>query len=184
MADLRTLNLRRVQLVVVDVQEKLLPHINEHEDMLARVVCMVRAAHELEIPTLVSEQYPQGLGRTPESVMVAAKGAPRLEKMTFSCWRDEGMHDHLLRANRSQVLLVGIESHVCVQKTALDLLEASIEPVVLADAVSSRNPTDKDFALRRMERAGVLVTTVESAIFEMIERSDSPEFKKILPIVK
>jgi nicotinamidase-related amidase len=178
------LEVRKTQLVVVDLQEKLLPHIAEHETVISQVVRMVRAARELELPITVSEQYPEGLGRTPAAVLVAAEGASRLEKLAFSLWQDEPIREHLLSLARPHILLVGIETHVCVQQTAFDLLETQMTPLVLADAVGSRRPLDRDIALERMRSAGIGVTTVESAIFEMLDQAGTELFKRILPIVR
>jgi nicotinamidase-related amidase len=115
---------------------------------------------------------------------VAAEGASRLEKLAFSLWQDEPIREHLLSLARPHILLVGIETHVCVQQTAFDLLETQMTPLVLADAVGSRRPLDRDIALERMRSAGIGVTTVESAIFEMLDQAGTELFKRILPIVR
>jgi len=184
MAEPRRLDLEKAQLLVIDIQEKLLPHIHEHEALVASAVKMIRAAQELGMPITISEQYPAGLGRTPTAITVAAKDAARVEKMAFSVCGDEASRDPVMQSMRSQVLVVGIETHVCVQQTVLDLLAEQHRPIVLADAVGSRRPVDREVALQRMRAEGALITTVESAIFELVERSDSELFKRILPIVK
>ncbi|MBU0616832.1 MAG: isochorismatase family protein [Planctomycetes bacterium] len=175
---------KKAQLLVVDVQEKLLPHIADHESVTSQSVRIIRAARELELPITLTEQYPNGLGHTAPAVTDAAEGANPLEKMAFSVWQDVACRERLLRPRRPQVLLVGIEAHVCVQRTALDLLEAELTPFVLADAVGSRRHFDRDVALDRLRAAGVGVTTVESAIFEMLDRAGTELFKRILPIVR
>lgn len=184
MAEPRRLDIEKAQLLVVDIQEKLLPHIHEHENIVANTVKIVRAAQELSIPITISEQYPAGLGRTPTAITVAAKDAARVEKMAFSAWGDDEPREALMKSMRSQVLIVGIETHVCVQQTVLDLLAEQHRPIVLADAVSSRRPVDREIALQRMRSEGAVITTVESAIFELLERSDTDAFKRVLPIVK
>jgi nicotinamidase-related amidase len=177
----------QAQLVVVDVQEKMLAHIHGREDVLAQVVRMMRAAAELELPLTVSEQYVRGLGATVPEI-IAAAGEPkrhvRLEKMAFSLMRDAPLRERIVGLRRPQIVLVGIEAHVCVQQTALDLARLGLEPYVLADAVGSRRPVDRDVALERMRAAGVTVSTVEAAIFEMLEISGTDVFKRMLPIVK
>ncbi|RMF85422.1 MAG: hydrolase [Planctomycetota bacterium] len=178
------LDREQAQLVVVDVQDRLLPLIHEHEQVVAQCARMIRAARVLEIPMLVSEQYPAGLGHTTSALLDVADGASRAEKSAFSVCRDEATFAPIKRAARPQVLLVGIEAHVCVLQSALDLLASGRQPFVLADAVSSRRPLDRETAFDRMRAAGVVVTTVESAIFELLEFSGTPEFKQILPIVK
>ncbi|NLG44427.1 MAG: isochorismatase family protein [Phycisphaerae bacterium] len=181
------LNRTQAQLVVVDVQEKMLAHIHAREDVLAQIVRMMRAAHELELPLTISEQYVRGLGPTVPQVLSAA-GEParftKLEKMAFSLMRDEPLREHIVGLRRPQVVLVGIESHVCVQQTAFDLLRLGLEPCVLADAVGSRRTSDRDVALDRMRAAGIAVSTVEAAIFEMLELSGTDLFKRLLPIVR
>lgn len=174
----------RAQLLVVDVQPRLLPSIHDRQSVAAQVVRMCRAARELELPVTITEQYPEGLGHTAPDVAAAAEGAVKLEKSTFSVWADDACRERLGSLGRPQVLIVGIETHVCVQQTALDLLDAQMSPIVLADAVGSRRRLDYTIALRGMRRAGVTITTVESAIFEMLERSGTELFKRLLPIVK
>ena len=104
--------------------------------------------------------------------------------MTCSCWGDAPFRDRLTGSRRELVLLAGVESHVCVQQTAIDLLRVDFVPYVLADAVGSRKPFEKQIALERMRAAGAIVTTVEAMIFELVARCDIPAFKKILPVVK
>ena len=174
----------QTQLLVIDLQEKLLPHISGHDAVTAQTIKILRAARELQLPTLVTEQYPQGLGRTPAAVLEAAGEAPLLEKMAFSVWREDHCREHLKRIGRPRIMLAGIEAHVCVQQTALDLAEAGFLPFVLVDAVSSRRPSDRDVALERLRSAGVVITTTEAAIFEMLDRSGTELFKRILPIVR
>jgi len=177
----------RTQLLVVDVQENLLPHVAEHENVLAQCVRMIRAAVVLELPITLSEQYVRGLGATRAEILAAAGEAgryERIEKLTFSVLRHDALRQRLVALGRPQVLIVGIEAHVCVQQTALDLLELGLQPVVLADAVGSRRPADRAVALERMRSAGVTVTTVEAAIFELLERAGTELFKRMLPIVR
>lgn len=178
------LELDRAQLLIVDIQEKLLPQIAEHEQVTAQAERMIRAAAALELPTTLSEQYPRGLGPTVAAIAQAAAGATRCEKQTFSFCADRSCRKRLTSVLRPQVLIVGIETHVCVQQTALDLLDMQMAPFVLADAVGSRRPFDCQIALERMRAAGVIVTTVESAIFQLVRDSGSALFKKILPIVR
>jgi nicotinamidase-related amidase len=181
------LNRAQAQLVVVDVQEKMLVHVHAREDVLAQIVRMMRAANELELPLTISEQYVRGLGPTVPQVLAAA-GEPqhfsKLEKMAFSLIRDEPLRERIVSLRRPQVILVGIETHVCVQQTAFDLLRFGLEPCVLADAVGSRRPADRDVALDRMRAAGIAVSTVEAAIFEMLELAGTGLFKRLLPIVR
>ncbi len=148
------LELDRAQLLVVDLQERLLPHIHEHADVLAQAERMIRAARVLDLPITVSEQYPRGLGPTAPAIAAAAEGAVRLEKTTFSFCADEECRERVTSVLRPQVLIVGIETHVCVQQTALDLVEMQMRPFVLADAVGSRRPRDRDIALEYLRASG------------------------------
>lgn len=178
------LDREHAQLLVVDIQEKLLPHIHGHERVLAQAERMIRAAEVLRLPITISEQYPAGLGPTATPLPAATRSAVKVEKTTFSCCADAGCRRRIASVLRPQVLLVGIETHVCVQQTALDLLEERMQPIVLADAVGSRREFDFQIALDRMRHAGVIVTTVEAAIFRMVQDSASDLFKRILPIVR
>src|SRR5690606_8213337 len=181
---LARLRLDETQLVIVDMQARLLPHIHAADDVVAQTVRLLRACGPMGVPVTVLEQYPRGLGRTAEEILAAAQGAPRLEKLTFSGCGDEAVRARIDALGRPSVLLAGVEAHVCVQKTALDLLAIERRPFVLADAVGSRRELDRDMALRRMSGAGVTVTTVEAAIFEMLDRCDSELFRRLLPIIK
>jgi nicotinamidase-related amidase len=171
-------------LLVVDVQERLLPAIDGHEQVAAAADRVVRAAVELGVPVLCTEQYPRGLGPTVEPIRSSLAGAPILEKMAFSCCGAAGLMDRLGAMGRSQVILVGIETHVCVMQTVLDLLAAGYRPYVAADAVSSRFATDRQTALERMRQAGAVVTTSESVLFEWLETAAAAEFKAVSRIVR
>lgn len=171
-------------MLVIDIQERLLPQIADHAALMAQAERMIRAAVALEIPITLSEQYPHGLGPTVASIAAAAAGAVRVQKMTFSFCGDAACRARLSGLLRAQVLLVGIETHVCVQQTALDLLEMQMRPFVLADAVGSRRPLDYSVALDRMRTVGVVVTTVEAAIFQLVGEAGTEQFKRILPIVR
>lgn len=178
--------LRREQcrIVVVDIQDRLLPSIHEHEHLVCQSVKMLNAARILGVPILVSEQYKKGLGETIPAIGDAAGDAPRMEKMTFSCCGDDAMRCAIGEEGRKQIVLLGIETHVCVLQTALDLLAHGFQPVIAVDAVGSRNRLDRDVALERMRQAGVVPSTVESLIFELTLRSGTPEFKQILQLIR
>jgi len=178
--------IRREQsvLLVVDVQERLLPMIDGQEGVLAAAGRMVRVAEILGIPILCTEQYPRGLGPTVEPLRSLIGAERTREKVAFSCCGAEGLLDGLGGLGRPQVVVVGIEAHVCVQQTVLDLLAAGYRTYVAADAVSSRYPLDRDVAFERMRQAGAVVTTTESVMFEWLEVAGTPEFKQVSRIVK
>jgi len=135
------------------------------------------------VPVLASEQYPQGLGPT-VAPLAGLLGDTPPAKLTFSCSRDDGQRDAIERRGRDQILVTGIEAHVCVLQTALDLLDAGYEVHVPHDAVSSRRPADKEWALHRMAAAGAVITSTESALFELLERCDTADFKKVAKLIK
>lgn len=180
---LRKLTVQGSVLLVIDVQEKLLPAMRESESCLANVRKMVQAAQTLAVPVIVTEQYPAGLGPTCASIRDALGDARGIEKMRFSACV-EATTARLRELDRRQVIVVGIETHVCVQQTVLDLLRLDYNPYVCADAVSSRNAIDRDTALARMRQAGAVITTTESAIFELLGEAGTSQFRQVLKIVK
>jgi nicotinamidase-related amidase len=175
------LSLADSALLVIDIQEKLVPFLFEKEKLLHNVNFLLDVAETVRIPVLATEQYPKGLGSTvPE---LAARLPNRPEKLCFSCAIPE-IVEQLHREARPKVVLAGIESHVCVQHTALDLLAEGFRVYVAADAVSSRYAIDHEYALRRMEKAGAILVTVETVAFELLGRAGSPEFKVVSKLVQ
>lgn len=164
-------------LVVVDVQEAFRGYPS-FAPVAAACAKLVEVARILSLPTVVSEQYPKGLGHTAPEVGLA--GEPVLEKSVFSAARAEGFDVE----GRDQILVCGIETHVCVSQTVHDLLAQGVEVHVPADAVGSRHQVDYERGLERLERAGAVVTTVESALFELLERAGTPEFKAVQALIK
>ena len=174
-------------LVVIDVQEKMLATITTSlvKGLIERLVALIKAAQLLGMPVLYTEQYPQGLGGTDRSLVDALSGAVGpIVKTTCSCWRDEGFRGALQKTEREHIILAGLEAHVCIQQTALDLLRVDYVPFVPLDAIGSRKQADYDGAIARMRQAGVELSTTESLIFELVERCDHPRFKDILKLIK
>ena len=166
----------RAALLVVDVQEAFRPYA-AFTTVAQSCARLLQAARLLEVPTLVSEQYPRGLGHTaPE---LGLEDEPRISKTVFSAVRADGFD----LAGRDQVIVGGIETHVCVSQTVHDLLAADIEVHVPADAVGSRHELDHERGLDRMQRAGATVSTVEAALFELLERAGTPEFKAVQKLI-
>ena len=170
-------------LLVIDVQERLLPAMHQPEECLRTVRKLIESARVLKVPFVVTEQYPTGLGRTCTAVWQSLSDVTPVEKMNFSACVAATM-DRLRQLGRKQVLVAGIETHVCVQQTVLDLLREGYQPWVCADAVSSRRTYDRDIALSRMQQAGAIVTTAESAVFELLGAAGTEPFKQILKIIK
>jgi nicotinamidase-related amidase len=163
-------------LVVVDVQEGFRSYAS-FEAVAQACSKLVRAGRILDVPRIVSEQYQKGLGHTAPEVEL--EDEPRIEKTVFSAVRAEGFD----LGGRTQAIVCGIETHVCVSQTAHDLLERGIEVHVPADAVGSRHELDYERGLERLERAGAVVSTVESILFELLERAGTPEFKEVQRLI-
>jgi nicotinamidase-related amidase len=174
-------------LVVVDVQEKMLAAIGSSpkDGIVEKTKRLIAAAQVLEIPILWTEQYPKGLGPTEPAVRKALPdGLAAIEKTTCSCWRDEAFRSALQSTGREHVILAGLETHVCIQQTALDLFRVDYSLFVAADAIGSRFESDHVSAVARMAHAGVQISSAEALLFELIERCDHPKFKEILKLVK
>jgi nicotinamidase-related amidase len=170
------LSRERAALVVVDVQEAFRPYAS-FAGVAQSCAKLVQGARILGLPALVSEQYPKGLGHTaPE---VGLEDERRIEKSVFSAARAEGFD----LGGREQAVVCGIETHVCVSQTVHDLLERGIEVHVPADAVGSRHTLDYERGLERLERAGAVISTVEAALFELLERAGTPEFKAVQGLI-
>lgn len=166
----------RAVLVVVDVQEGFRP-FDSFADVAGSCAKLLAAARILGVPALVSEQYPKGLGHSaPE---LGLRDEPRIEKTVFSAARAEGFD----LGGREQAVVCGIETHVCVSQTVHDLLAQGVEVHVPADAVGSRHQLDYERGLERLEGAGAVISTVESALFELLERAGTPEFKSVQKLI-
>jgi nicotinamidase-related amidase len=171
-------------LVVVDVQDKLLHAIHDWRAVLDNTVKMVKFAHTLGVPVIVTEQYPKGLGPTNAALAELFPAFAPLEKTVFSCFGAEGFAAALKAAAAETLVLAGIEAHICVQQTALEALHRGLKVHVIADAAGSRTPANKEIGLAKIRQAGGVVSAVEIALYEWLERSDSVEFKAILPLIK
>jgi nicotinamidase-related amidase len=176
----RVLDRDRAALVVVDVQEAFRPHVQAFEDTARASAALVQAAKVLGLPIVVTEQYPQGLGETVPELTEHLDGVQRLPKVCFSAAAADGFE----LDGRDRALLCGIEAHVCVSQTAHDLLDRGIEVHVASDAVSSRTAENKQVGLHKMETSGAVVTSVETALFELVGAAGSDEFKAIQRLVK
>lgn len=170
-------------LLVVDMQERLVPVMSNADELIKRVATVSRGAHALGLPVLMTEQYPKGLGATIPEIREAVLCDP-LEKIEFSAVAAPGFQPALLAAGKRTVLVAGIETHVCVLQTCLDMLDHHIRPVLLADCTSSRHTIDRDTAIYRLRESGVIVTTLESALFELLGQAGTEQFKSISRLVK
>ncbi len=172
-------------LLVIDLQRRLVPVMQNRDRLLGNTGKLIRGARLLGLPVLVTEQYPQGLGETvPEIVAELAAGQVRLAKRAFSCAELGELFEPLRAAGIFRILVAGIETHVCVQQTVLDLIHLGFRLYVAADAVSARQPLDHELALRRIESSGATLTTTEAALLEWCESSAAAEFKQLSSLVK
>ena len=171
-------------LVVVDVQERLLPAIYESQRVVQNTVRLIQGATRLRVPIFATEQYRKGLGPTVPEVAAVIPGFAPMEKLAFSACGASGFTPALKKRKISEAILCGVEAHVCVSQTCLDLLEKAFRVFVVADAVSSRTPENYRFGLDRMRAAGAVIVSTEMALFELLERAGTEEFKQILKLVK
>jgi nicotinamidase-related amidase len=177
----RRLDRERATLVVVDLQEAFRKAL-EHFDSVARsAAVLIEGAAAMGVPVVLTEQYPKGLGHTvPEVAEHLPAGTVPIEKLCFSAAEAEGFD----LGGRDQALVCGIETHVCVNQTVMDLLDAGVETQVAEDAVGSRSKANWKLGLHKMERAGAVLTSVETALFELLRGSDAAEFREVQALVK
>ncbi len=164
-------------LLVIDVQEKLLPGVYDNETLVKNCQWLIEVAQLMDVPVIGSEQYPQGVGPTIESLKVLLPEGSYIGKTHFSCVDAPACNAQIESLNKQVIVICGMEAHVCVLQTALSLLEAGKQVYVVADAISSRNAKDTEFAIARMREEGVKIVTREMVGFEWIRRSDAPQFK-------
>ena len=175
----------RTALVVVDLQEKLLPAIEGRERVLRNSLLLLHLARLLELPVILTTQYARGLGATLPEIAEAAPGVAPLDKVSFGCFGNEAFLARLASLpGRDQLLVAGIESHICVAQTVLGALETEYAVHVASDAVGARAESNRQVGLSRMERAGALISSAEMAVYELLARSDGDVFKKMLPYLK
>jgi nicotinamidase-related amidase len=175
----------RAVLLLIDFQEKLLPAIFDKGQVLRNAVLLARAARILDLPILLTTQYRKGLGELVPEIREATPGVQAIDKVSFGCFGCEEIVEWFVqRPGRDQLLVAGIESHVCVVQTVVAALERGLSVHVAADAVSSRSHANARAGLARMERSGAVVSSVEMAVFEMLERADDGAFKTLLPLLK
>lgn len=178
------LQISQTALLVVDVQEKLLPVIHHGEAVARQVGRLIDGATVLRVPILVTEQYRRGLGLTvPALVGKLGQAVCIHEKLKFSACI-EPVRAELIKRGIQQVVVCGIEAHVCVLQTCLELVELGYVTAVALDAIGSRRPADQQAAVLRMVQAGIIPTTVESVLFELVHEAGTNRFKAVLPIVK
>ena len=170
--------------VAIDFQERLLPAMHDCEQLEARVVKLVKGMRELGIPMIVTQQYTKGLGPTVPSIAEAIGDFTPVEKTSFSCLGENTFVEAIESSDKGTVILAGIEAHICVEQTAIDLLRDGYEVALVTDCVQSRDPKNKEITLQRLAQAGVILTSFESVLYELLGGAKAPEFKAISALVK
>ncbi len=166
-------------LLVIDVQEKLVRHVLQHEHLISRCEWIVRLAVAMHVPILVSEQYPKGLGPTIPSIRMHIAEDDCIDKTYFSCMQSAPIIQRLNEHKKKHFILIGIEAHVCVLQTALEMKEAGLEVFIVVDAISSRHEIDLKYGLKRMKAAGIHLISAEMVFFEWLRHAAVPEFKML-----
>ncbi|SHI15850.1 hydrolase [Ferrimonas marina] len=171
-------------LVVIDVQGKLASLMVDAEGLIQRLAVLIRGARLLDLPVVWVEQNPKGLGPTHPTLQAELEGLPCYHKMAFGCGAEPELLAAINQLGRNQLLLCGIETHVCVYQSARQLLEQGFQVEVVIDAVASRTEANRQLGLDKMQQLGASLTGIEMALFELTERCDDPVFKSVLALVK
>lgn len=170
--------------LVVDYQERLMPVMDEREALEKRSVILLEGLKALGVPMLMSQQYTKGIGMTIEPITEAVGSEAYFDKLSFSCYEDEAIRQAIEETGKRVVLVCGIEAHICVLQTCIDLKEAGYTPVLVTDCISSRKRSDVEIALERAKEEGILLTTSESILFELTRKAGTPVFKIISKLIK
>jgi len=171
-------------LLVIDFQERLMPSIHNNEELAKRAAILVSCIRLLDVPLLVTQQYTKGLGETITELKEALGDFEPAEKITFSCCGNDEFNDTMSRIGKPNIIVAGIEAHICVQQTVLDLLGGGYNVYVVSDCIGSRNDNNRLYAEQRMHTAGAVITTLESVIFELMVRADHPKRKDVTKLLK
>lgn len=178
-----TLSPKDTSLLVIDFQEKLVPAMYRSEDTIKNAGILIKIAKALEIPTIVTEQYPKGIGHTIETLSTLFSDTMPIEKMSFSACTTE-VTDELSKAPRKKILITGIESHVCVFQTVRALLSHNYQVFVVSDAVSSRREENYRNGLDQMREMGAVITNTETVLFDLLKESTHPKFKELSKLIR
>ena len=174
----------QTQCMIIDMQEKLRAAMSGRKRCESRAIMLIKGLRVLGIPMLVTQQYTMGLGNSIPEVFEAVEKEEYFDKRTFSCTKDEAILSELQKNNKGVVLICGTEAHVCVLQTCIDLKKLGYTPVLVTDAIASRKKEDKKMALKRAEQEGILLTTSEAVLFELLADSRHPKFREISTLVK
>lgn len=169
--------------IVIDYQEKILPAMSGREELVANSAALLKGLNLLEIPMVLTTQYAKGLGNNIPEICEAIGSDVAYDKTTFSAYETEAVYEAMDK-ERKNVLICGIEAHICVLQTAIDLKAAGYQPVIVADCVSSRKELNKELGLKRAEQEGILITSKEAILFELTRKAGGPVFKQISALIK
>ncbi len=170
--------------LIVDIQERLFPHMYKKEDFLETSIKLVKGLKLLDIPILVNEQYKKGLGETIAPLIEELQSTKSFEKVTFSCCKNDSTLSEIRKLNKKFVIVFGIEAHICVLQTIIDLKNEGFVPVLVEDATTSRKPNDKEVAIKRALSEGAILTTCESLLFELCASAKHEAFRDISKLIK
>lgn len=170
--------------LIVDFQERLMPVMANKEELEVRSNILVKGLKELEVPMVITQQYTKAIGMTIPSLFESAGTEEYFDKITFSCFDDEEIKAKIEENGKKNVIVCGIESHICVLQTCIDLKEAGYTPILVVDCMSSRKESDKEIAILRAQQEGILLTTSEAILFELTRKAGSPTFKVISKLIK
>lgn len=170
--------------LMIDMQEKLVPAIEDGDRAVCEAARLMKCAQVMNIPVLVTEQYPKGLGGTVEPLRVFVNDTLRISKTSFSCFGENGFAELLARQGRRTVVVFGVESHICLFSTAMELRKKNYQTIVAEDACGSRKSHNHELAMQNLLAAGVGVLPTETVVYQLLQRAGSPEFKALLPLFK
>ncbi|MBN1795262.1 MAG: hydrolase [Sedimentisphaerales bacterium] len=171
-------------LVIVDVQGKLAQLMHEKQSLFKHIQILIKAAKILDIPILWCQQVPDALGPTIEQIAELIDSEKPINKASFSCCCDEQFNSRLKQAGKQQIILCGIEAHVCIYQTAVELKQAGFEVAVIADAVSSRTAQNKQIALEKMRSSGIDISSTEMMLLELLKTAEHPQFREIAKLIR
>ena len=170
--------------LVVDMQEKLIPSVLNHEMIIKNTLILLKGLRLFQVPVVVTQQNTMGLGSTLAEINDTIRNFSYIEKSSFSCYREPAFVHIINRIGKRNVVIIGVEAHVCILQTALDLLYNNFNPVVVEDCIGSAEENDKRVSLWRLRDAGTMITTSESILFELCRDSATGEFKELLKLIK
>lgn len=175
------LNIEDCLLLVIDIQERLISVIHQHEEVIRNANILLKGMEILGVPVIITEQYPKGLGNTCKEILFG-EDTKVMEKITFSCLSNDYIKESVQA--KKQIIICGVEAHICVLKTALDLLDEGFEVHLITDAVSSRTKENKQTAIIRMQQSGVFISSTEMILFQLLDKAGTDEFKLISKLIK